>query len=43
MDKNSRISRIKAKSRRQYSQLPELNFQPAITYLKKVNHNSRKA
>ena len=36
MDKNSKI-------RRKYTQLPELNFQPAITYLKKVNHNNRKA
>ena len=43
LDKNSEISRIKEKSRRQYSQLPELNFQPAITYLKKVNPNNRKA
>jgi molybdopterin-containing oxidoreductase family iron-sulfur binding subunit len=43
LDKNSEISRIKEKSRRQYIQLPELNFQPAITYLKKVNPNNRKA
>ena len=39
LDKNSKIRQIKEKSRRQYIQLPELNFQPAITYLKKVNHN----
>jgi molybdopterin-containing oxidoreductase family iron-sulfur binding subunit len=43
MDKNSQIRRIKEKSRRQYIQLPELNFQPAITYLKKVNPNNEKA
>jgi len=43
MDKNSKIRQIKGKTRRKYTQLPELNFQPAITYLKKVNHNSKKA
>ena len=43
MDKNSKIIQIKEKNRRKYIQLPELNFQPAITYLKKVNHNNRKA
>jgi len=43
MDKNSKIRQIKEKNRRKYIQLPELNFQPAITYLKKVNHNGRKA
>ncbi len=43
MDQNSRISQAKEKNRRKYIQLPELNFKPAITYLKKVNHNNRKA
>jgi len=43
MDNNSKITRIKEKNRRTYIQLPELNFQPAITYLKKVNHHSAKA
>ena len=43
MDQNSRISQAKEKNRRTYIQLPELNFKPAITYLKKVNHNNRKA
>lgn len=43
LDANSKIKKIKEKSRRRYTQLPELNFQPAITYLKKVNHDSRKA
>jgi molybdopterin-containing oxidoreductase family iron-sulfur binding subunit len=43
LDKNSEIRQIKDSSRRQYTQLPEVNFQPAITYLKKVNHNSEKA
>ena len=43
MDKNSKIRQIKEKSRRKYKQLLELNFQPAITYLKKVNHNNKKA
>ncbi|CAB1057978.1 Molybdopterin oxidoreductase, iron-sulfur binding subunit (EC [Olavius sp. associated proteobacterium Delta 1] len=43
LDKNSNIRQIKEKSRRQYTQLPELNFQPAITYLKKVNLKNQKA
>jgi molybdopterin-containing oxidoreductase family iron-sulfur binding subunit len=43
LDKNSEIRQIKENSRRQYIQLPEVNFQPAITYLKKVNPNNRKA
>jgi molybdopterin-containing oxidoreductase family iron-sulfur binding subunit len=43
MDKSSNVGQIKEKSRRKYIQLPELNFQPAITYLKKVNHHNRKA
>ena len=42
-DKTSEIYKLKEKTRRNYTQLPELNFQPAITYLKKVNHNNRKA
>ncbi|MCP4622175.1 MAG: 4Fe-4S dicluster domain-containing protein [bacterium] len=43
LDENSNIKKIKENSRRQYTQLTELNFQPAITYLKKVNHDSKKA
>ena len=43
MDNNSKIQRIKEKDQRKYTQLPELNFQPAITYLKKVNHANGKA
>jgi len=43
MDKNSSVTQAKGKSRRKYTQLPELNFKPAITYLKKVNHNNQKA
>ena len=43
LDEKSIIRQIKDKSRRQYTQLPELNFQPAITYLKKVNRDSKKA
>jgi len=43
MDKDNNIKQIKGKSRRKYTQLPELNFKPAITYLKKVNHHGRKA
>jgi molybdopterin-containing oxidoreductase family iron-sulfur binding subunit len=43
MDKDSKIRQIKEKSRRKYKQLLEVNFQPAITYLKKVNHNNKKA
>ncbi|MCP3872588.1 MAG: 4Fe-4S dicluster domain-containing protein [Desulfobacteraceae bacterium] len=43
LDKNSKTSQIKKKTKRNYKQLPGLNFQPAITYLKKVNHNNRKA
>lgn len=43
MDQNSKIRLIKENSRRQYTQLPELKFQPAITYLKKVNSDNKKA
>ncbi len=43
LDKNSKTRQIKENSKRNYKQLPELNFQPAITYLKKVNHNNKKA
>ena len=43
IDEKSIIKQIKDKSRRQYTQLSELNFQPVITYLKKVILNSRKA
>jgi hypothetical protein len=43
LDNNSKIKRIKEKNQRTYIQLPELNYQPAITYLKKVNHHNRKA
>jgi len=43
MDKNSKIRQVKDNNQRKYIQLPELNFQPAVTYLKKVNHNGRKA
>jgi len=43
LDKNSQIRQIKENSRRQYTQLPEVNFQPAITYLKKVNPDNKKA
>ncbi|MBT3226005.1 MAG: 4Fe-4S dicluster domain-containing protein [Deltaproteobacteria bacterium] len=42
-DKNSRVRQHKSTTKRGYTQLPEINFQPAITYLKKVNHNNRKA
>ncbi len=42
-DKKSEVSQIKTTTQRGYIQLPELNFQPAVTYLKKVNHNNRKA
>ena len=41
-DQNSNVKQMKGKSRRKYTQLPELNFKPAITYLKKVNLNNRK-
>lgn len=42
-DRNSEVNRIKSTTRRGYIQLPELNYQPAVTYLKKVNHNNSKA
>ncbi|NQU64232.1 MAG: 4Fe-4S dicluster domain-containing protein [SAR324 cluster bacterium] len=42
-DMNSKIRKDKTATKRGYKQLPEVNFQPAITYLKKVNHNNRKA
>jgi anaerobic selenocysteine-containing dehydrogenase/Fe-S-cluster-containing dehydrogenase component len=43
MDKKSRIYKLKQKNKRGYTQLPELNYQPAVTYLKKVNHDNKKA
>ena len=43
MDKNSRISTIKTSTRRGYIQLEEMNYQPAVLYLKKINHHHRKA
>ena len=43
MDKSSKTRGIKENSKRKYTQLPELNFQPAVTYLKKVNHHNKKA
>lgn len=42
-DVKSKIRKDKTTTKRGYTQLPEINFQPAITYLKKVNHNNRKA
>ena len=42
-DKNSIVSQLKTQSKRGYTQLPELNYKPAVTYLKKVNHENRKA
>ncbi len=42
-DQKSKVRLQKSSTKRGYTQLPELNFQPAITYLKKVNHNNRKA
>lgn len=43
VDKNSELAKLKEHNPRNYIQLPELNFLPAITYLKKVNHNGEKA
>jgi len=43
MDKNSLVSRRKSETKRGYVQLEELNYQPAVHYLKKINHNHRKA
>ena len=42
-DKTSGVSRLKTETKRNYVQLEELNYKPAITYLKKVNHNNGKA
>jgi len=42
-DRQSKVSQVKTTTRRGYQQLPELNYQPAVTYLKKVNHNNSKA
>lgn len=39
----SRISRLKSDKTRAYTQFPSLNFQPSVTYLKKVLHNQQKA
>ena len=42
-DPNSEVSRIKNQSRRAYKQMEEINYQPAVTYLKKVTHDNKKA
>ncbi len=42
-DESSGIYRRKSRTKRGYIQLEELNFQPAVTYMKKVNHNNSKA
>ena len=43
LDKNSRINQVKSDTRRGYKQLEEMNYQPAVLYLKKINHKHRKA
>ncbi len=43
MDEHSEVRKRKEKTERGYVQLEEFNYQPAITYLKKVNHEGQKA
>ncbi len=42
-DPNSAVYKLKTSTQRGYKQLEEMNFKPAITYLKKVTHDNRKA
>lgn len=42
-DKTGELYRTKTSTQRGYIQLEELNFQPAVTYLKKANHHNSKA
>ena len=43
MNSNSEVSKLKTTTNRGYTQLEEVNYLPSITYLKKVNHDNRKA
>ncbi len=42
-DPMSEVSKIKKNTKRGYKQLEELAYLPAVTYLKKVKHNNKKA
>ncbi|MGK0288731.1 MAG: anaerobic selenocysteine-containing dehydrogenase/Fe-S-cluster-containing dehydrogenase component [bacterium] len=40
VSKTSQVAKIKNQTKRGYTQLAELNYKPAITYLKKVKHDA---
>jgi anaerobic selenocysteine-containing dehydrogenase/Fe-S-cluster-containing dehydrogenase component len=42
-DTKSMVHRLKKQDKRGYKQLEEVNYKPAVTYLKKVLHNHKKA
>jgi len=42
-DPKAKVTQIKSTTKRGYTQLEEVNYKPAITYLKKINHDNRKA
>ena len=42
-DQESQVTKVKSTTKRGYLQLEEMNFKPAITYLKKVTHDNKKA
>ncbi|OGG93546.1 MAG: hypothetical protein A2527_11605 [Candidatus Lambdaproteobacteria bacterium RIFOXYD2_FULL_50_16] len=42
-DEKAKVTKIKTTTNRGYRHLEEVNFKPAVTYLKKINHDNRKA
>lgn len=42
-DSKAKVTQIKTTTNRGYTQLEEVNYLPAVTYLKKINHDNKKA
>jgi molybdopterin-containing oxidoreductase family iron-sulfur binding subunit len=42
-DQDSQVTKVKSTTKRGYLQLEDMNYKPAITYLKKVTHDNKKA
>ncbi|MDT8446147.1 MAG: 4Fe-4S dicluster domain-containing protein [bacterium] len=42
-DPKAKVTQIVNTTKRGYHQLEEVNFKPAVTYLKKINHDNKKA
>lgn len=42
-DQKAQVTVIKSTTKRGYRQLEEVNYKPAVTYLKKITHDNRKA